>query len=531
MMKKIIIIFISLFCLNAFAGEMNLWKKNVKLPKDVVQGYKNYWTFGNNFDPKTHLTPDYAFRIVNKSDGHPVRFGNQSIRFELRRGDCGEDPGGYDDCAIHNESTGMTSERHELTQDTGHSSLKGVTWNTYSIFLPDDFPRFDYEHLTLGQFHGHDPAGSQNPSFQWDIHNENGALEVLRRTACHLPENKNISCSTSIVQNYRGDLIPPNDVLGKWHDIVLNVKWTTKQDGYLKQWIDGKLVYHYLGNTSKPGEAKNNFQFGIYRGPTPKTPKVSTQIAYYDEIRFAQKSCEKLKLEDLGYSCADLEKQTFNKLDYIPGKLEGSSTMDGKFQLQWYWVDKKIDGDIVTKDNLIVHDVVTISKGKLSFDKLQNNTIISDKYREKITFMNFGDTFSLKGDLDLDTSDPDLVSIYGSVAPDENGSYIGEGVFSINEKKGKKEFIKIVFNPLTGNETAISSLSKEERYVKTLTDRISKKILSDKSVSQDKEKKVKGWVNKELKKWAKDDDDEINTIEGRKNKIKSLTKKGIKKFK
>ena len=44
-------------------------------------------------------------------------------------------------------------------------------------------------------------------------------------------------------------------------------------------------------------------------------------------------------------------------------------------------------------------------------------------------------------------------------------------------------------------------------------------------------KKVKGWVNKELKKWAKDDDDEINTIEGRKKKIKSLTKKGIKKFK
>jgi len=286
-----------------------------------------------------------------------------------------------------------------------------------------------------------------------------------------------------------------------------------------------------LGNTSKPGEAKNNFQFGIYRGPTPKTPKVSTQIAYYDEIRFAQKSCEKLKLEDLGYSCADLEKQTTYKLDYIPGKLEASSTMDGKFQLQWYWVDKKIDGDIVTRDKLIVFDVVTISKGKLSFDKLKNNSIISDKYREKITFMNFGDTFSLKGDLDLDTSDPDLVSIYGSVAPDENGSYIGEGVFSINEKKGKKEFIKVVFKPLTGNETAISSLSKEERYVKTLTDRISKKILSDKSVSQDKEKKVKGWVNKELKKWAKDDDDEINTIEGRKKKIKSLTKKGIKKFK
>ena len=44
-------------------------------------------------------------------------------------------------------------------------------------------------------------------------------------------------------------------------------------------------------------------------------------------------------------------------------------------------------------------------------------------------------------------------------------------------------------------------------------------------------KKVIAWVNKELKKWAKDEYDEINTIEGRKKKIQSLTKKGIKKFK
>ena len=43
--------------------------------------------------------------------------------------------------------------------------------------------------------------------------------------------------------------------------------------------------------------------------------------------------------------------------------------------------------------------------------------------------------------------------------------------------------------------------------------------------------KVVKWVNKELKKWAKKDSDAIDTIEGRKKKIQSLTKKGIKKFK
>ena len=79
--------------------------------------------------------------------------------------------------------------------------------------------------------------------------------------------------------------------------------------------------------------------------------------------------------------------------------------------------------------------------------------------------------------------------------------------------------------------TEIASLTKEERYVKTLTDRISKKIISANSLSENKGKKVIAWVNKELKKWAKEEEDEINTIEGRKKKIQSLTKKGIKKFK
>ena len=46
-------------------------------------------------------------------------------------------------------------------------------------------------------------------------------------------------------------------------------------------------------------------------GPDP------TQIVFYDEIRYAKKKCEKLKLEDLGYSCSDLESQTISRIDTI----------------------------------------------------------------------------------------------------------------------------------------------------------------------------------------------------------------------
>ena len=320
-MKKILGILVLFLLCNSvsIAGEMKVWKKNIKLPKDVSQGYNKGWTFSNNYDPKTRLTPDYAFKIVNKSDGHPVRSGKQSIRFELRRGDCGLSPGGYDDCTIWNEKSGMSSERHELGSE---NYFKGTTWHTFSLFLKDPFPikGHKYEHISLGQMHG---FPNSNPSFKWDVDEE--TYQIRRRTACHLKEflkktgssksgEDSFKCSIDMAGNHFENLISKKDLIERWHDIILNIKWTTKQDGYFKQWINGKLVYHYKGNTSKPKGSVNRFKFGIYRGNTFDTPKESTHIVYYDEIHLAKK-CEKLRLEDLGYSCKDLEEQKIHLID------------------------------------------------------------------------------------------------------------------------------------------------------------------------------------------------------------------------
>ena len=346
-MKKVlgIITLTMLWCNFSFSGEMNLWNKNIKLPKDVSRGYNKGWIFGNNFDHKTRLTPDYAFKIVNKSDDHPVRFGKQSIRFELRRGDCGKDPGGYDDCTIWKKDIGMSSERHELGSE---NNFKGTTWHTFSIFLKDPFPikGHNYEHISLGQLHG---SGNSNPSFKWDVDKE--TYQIRRRTACYLKEfikhsgksksgEESFKCSTSMAGNNRENLISKKDLIGKWHDIILNIKWTTKQDGYFKQWINGKLVYHYKGNTSKPRGSVNAFRFGIYRGNTYDTPKDSTHIVYYDEIRVAKK-CEKIGLKDLGYSCKDLEEQ---KISYI-------DTPDDFFNRVLAIIKSKDDADYMIKVN------------------------------------------------------------------------------------------------------------------------------------------------------------------------------------
>ena len=97
----------------------------------------------------------------------------------------------------------------------------------------------------------------------------------------------------------------------------MNINYTTKDSGFLKLWLNGELVYHFEGSIIPPAGKKNGewsnwstMQFGIYRTDYHGTR--GTQINYYDEIRFAKKKCSKLKLEELGYNCSELEDQKIN---------------------------------------------------------------------------------------------------------------------------------------------------------------------------------------------------------------------------
>jgi len=38
-------------------------------------------------------------------------------------------------------------------------------------------------------------------------------------------------------------------------------------------------------------------------------------VVYFDEVRTAKKSCKKLKLENLGYSCEELESKQISKIE------------------------------------------------------------------------------------------------------------------------------------------------------------------------------------------------------------------------
>ena len=73
----------------------------VTADRDVLSGN---WSFRDSLNQ--NLKP-WGYKIVEKSDGHPVRSGEKSIRFEVRSGDCSWSSGKsglfYSDCDRHAE--------------------------------------------------------------------------------------------------------------------------------------------------------------------------------------------------------------------------------------------------------------------------------------------------------------------------------------------------------------------------------------------------------------------------------------------
>ena len=97
----------------------------------------------------------------------------------------------------------------------------------------------------------------------------------------------------------------------------------------------------------------------------------------------------------------------------------------------------------------VTSDKVSFQKGIATFDKLGPSHIISNKYREKIEFFQGeGEEIIIDGIFNLDSQDTEPVSIL--LKPDTNnkGTYVGMGLWNHNEKRFKKENIKVILEPI-----------------------------------------------------------------------------------
>ena len=239
----------SFFILILFTA--NSYSKDIRLPKDVGSGDVYSKSLKKGFKK-------YGYKIVNKKDGHPVGAGEKSIRFELRNGDCGEDPGKWSDCK-------NDRQRHELSGDR----FRGKAWYAYSIYLPNNFKTVYPVKSAMAQFH---QKGSW-PTLMFQF------------TDMGYYADRQLGYQTQEMKK----LLDVKDMIGKWNDILIHINSTSKDSGFYKIWVNGNLKYEYNGAIT--GGKENYFKFGIYQTKVsvwpmyhPDTP-YPTQVVYYDEIR------------------------------------------------------------------------------------------------------------------------------------------------------------------------------------------------------------------------------------------------------
>lgn len=239
-----------------------------------IEGCAGIELKGMTFERSLNVKP-YGYKIVSLP--HPVRAGKTSERFEVRNGDCYWDSE-WNDCK-------NDRERSELYEVSPRAMIGYEYWYGWSLFVPKDFPNIYPTITTLGQFYQkniRDPPVMFN--YRW-----NGLWLYMN------------------LYSWICLLLPEPEIRDRWNDFVVNVKWSTGNDGFLRVWVNGELKVDHLGPQTR-FNYPIFFKYGIYRtfiseykkmkqleGKVAEMTgqkkigenvgKVPTQIVYFDEVR------------------------------------------------------------------------------------------------------------------------------------------------------------------------------------------------------------------------------------------------------
>ena len=213
----------------------------------------------------------YGYSIVSNL----VRAGAQAQRFEVRAGDCADDPwSSWSDCENNRERSEISLNRRW--------AYGADMWIGFSVYLPESFETSSRVKTTVGQIHQKGAATgtagglpSRPPLMQLEMRGNRYFLRV------HL-----LSGDADNVRNDVVDftLVDIRDMRGRWTDIAINFN-TAEGEELLEVYVNGeRKARHTNWITFEP--ESYYFKYGIYRsfvtrhgGPMP------TQILFIDEVR------------------------------------------------------------------------------------------------------------------------------------------------------------------------------------------------------------------------------------------------------
>lgn len=131
--------------------------------------------------------------------------------------------------------------RLELTdKDLGRAPVHREVWYGWSVKVDKNE---NDKRLIVGQIHHH--QGQRNRDNQWSKtasflirHDRRRKAFTLKHGYQRAPKKRKDNFVTLSRAEY-----------GKWYDFVVQAKWTWRNDGFVKIWIDDKLVYDHKGSS------------------------------------------------------------------------------------------------------------------------------------------------------------------------------------------------------------------------------------------------------------------------------------------
>ena len=240
---------------NGRSGECEPVKGSAKTNKTLSPG--SGWRFERSVPvgAKKH-----GYQVVS-APYYPVRYGQNSEKFEVRPGDCSRSTeGGWDDC--NNDR-----ERSELSQRGDTQKEGDEYWYRWSIYIPESHQNLYRTKVCYGQFH----QEYCEPVLMFNEHEGGYWLSIDEQLIDYGEQNIN--------------LLRAQDFVGRWNDIVVHIRWTKKKNGWVKVWVNGEEKVDYVGKTIVCRLVY--FKYGVYRSFISRRKKLTetvTTTAYYDGV-------------------------------------------------------------------------------------------------------------------------------------------------------------------------------------------------------------------------------------------------------
>lgn len=269
---------VEIFALVLGVKAWRCWLARIAVVGAAVFGLLGGWLGGNGFPTyplKVKPTADWmkpldanwitqsaAKPYSIQTDSNMKRNGDDSLRFELRTGDTWVD------------QTFMKSFRSEVSTKE-FPPANSVRWYAFSVYFPTNFPIED-NRLVFAQWHQkvQDAFGGPAPSPSLSFHFEKGKLRVsLSHFAGRVVRNEE---DVSREQLFKRSNFP----VGRWHDFVVQVKWSWQDDGFANIWWNNRQIVEYHGPVGYNQAIGPEFKFGLYRDATDKT-----YVAWYNQIK------------------------------------------------------------------------------------------------------------------------------------------------------------------------------------------------------------------------------------------------------